>query len=143
MVDGLVDVAASDALLERYRRGGTGTSATVRSGDTPEAIAATIMATSGREWSMDEARRIKESYLALLNQLEYDEKSGAVVSASEVAALVGAEYAQVRTKLLAIPAEQAPRLHRLKTVPELQDALMGIMVEALEGLTRDGVPAAV
>ena len=52
--------------------------------------------------------------------------------------MVGAEYAQVRTRMLAIPAEQAPRLHRLKTVNEIQDALMAIIVEALEGLTGDG-----
>lgn len=51
------------------------------------------------DMSMDEARRVKENYLALLNQLEYDQKSGLVVMVSEVAALVGAEYAKVRTRL--------------------------------------------
>ena len=48
-----------------------------------------------------------------------------------------AVYAQLRTELLAIPAEQAPRVHRLKTVAEIQDLLEELIVEALESLTRD------
>ena len=87
---------------------------------------------------IDGARRVKENYLALLNQLEYDQKAGAVVWVSDVAKAVGDEYAKVRTRLLAIPAEQAPRLHRLKTVTQVQDALQEIITEALEELTRDG-----
>jgi hypothetical protein len=92
--------------------------------------------------TLDEARLLKEKYLGLLNQLEYDKESGLVVEVSEVTTAVGAEYAKVRTRLLAIPAEQAPRLHRLKTVVEVQDALQEIIVEALEELTRDGASIA-
>jgi len=55
-----------------------------------------------------DADRRKANYDALLRELEYETKNGAVVSVAEVAAAVGAEYAQVRTRLLAIPAEQAP-----------------------------------
>ena len=93
----------------------------------------------GADMSIDEAKRIKENYLALLNQLEYDTKSGLVVLVSEVASAVGAEYAKVRTKLLAIPAEQAPRINRLKTVTEVQDALQELITEALEELTHGGI----
>jgi hypothetical protein len=71
-------------------------------------------------------------------QLEYDRDSGLVVDVTEVAKAVGAEYAKVRTRLLSIPAEQAPRLHRCKTPAELQDMLQEIITEALEELTRDG-----
>lgn len=111
-------------------------------GETAAQAIERIIAASGiPEHDRAEAERIRENYNALLRQLEYDTKSALVVSAAEVAAMVGAEYAQVRTKMLAIPAEQAPRLHRLKTVTEIQDALMAMIVEALEGLTRDG-PAA-
>jgi hypothetical protein len=81
----------------------------------------------------------KENYTALLKQLEYDTKSGAVVLVSEVASVVGAEYARVRTRLLAIPAEKAPDIHRLKTVAQVQEYLQRIIVEALEELTRDEV----
>ncbi|WP_219847338.1 hypothetical protein [Burkholderia multivorans] len=86
----------------------------------------------------DEARRVKENYLALQAQLEYDRDAGLVVAVADVAKAVGEEYAKVRTRLLAIPAEHAPRIHRLKTVIEVQDALHEIIVEALEELTRDG-----
>jgi hypothetical protein len=85
-----------------------------------------------------EAERYRDSYVARLKQIEYDLKSGAVVDIAEVAKAVGAEYAKVRTRLLAIPAEQAPRLHRCKTVTELQDALLDLITRALEELTRDG-----
>lgn len=84
------------------------------------------------------AERLKENYLALLRQLEYDQKSGAVVPVEEVSKAVGEEYARVRTRLLAIPAEQAPRLHRLKTAAEVQDALREIITEVLEELSGDG-----
>jgi hypothetical protein len=92
--------------------------------------------------SLTQAESLKENYLARLRQLEYDTKSGAVVPVDQVAALVGIEYARARTRLLAIPAEQAPRLAHLKTIPEIQDALMSVIVEALEELTRDGAATA-
>jgi hypothetical protein len=54
-----------------------------------------------------------------------------------VASLVGQEYAVVRTKLLAIPSEQAPRVHRCRTVAEVQDTLREIITRILEELTAD------
>lgn len=109
--------------------------------ETPAEAAERIVTAGGAPYDIGEAERIKENYLALLRQLEYDLKSGAVVLVAEVAKAVGEEYARVRTRLLAIAAEQAPRLHRCKTVTELQDALHEVIVEALEELTRDGAPA--
>jgi hypothetical protein len=106
--------------------------------ESPSQAAERIIAQSGAPYDLLEAERIKENFLALLRQLEYDQKSGQVVSVTEVARAVGQEYAKVRTRLLAIPAEQTPRLHRLKTAAEMQDALQAIIVEALEELTRDG-----
>jgi hypothetical protein len=44
----------------------------------------------------------------------------------------------VRTRLLSIPAEHAPRIHRMKTVTEVQDILQELITEALEELTKDG-----
>ncbi|RJF81663.1 hypothetical protein D3877_16195 [Azospirillum cavernae] len=106
--------------------------------ETPEQAAERIVTSTGATMTQAEAERVKENYLALLRQLEYDVKSGAVVPVVEVAQSVGSEYAKVRTRLLAIPAEQAPRLHRCKTVVEVQEALRSIITEALEELTRDG-----
>jgi phage terminase Nu1 subunit (DNA packaging protein) len=159
-----VDVDASNALLKKYRRDGAqsvtqsaeGNSqgnrpverrkrvtprdaeVTIRDGETAAAAAERVLIATGAEMDFDEARRVKENYLALQAQLEYDRDAGLVVAVADVAKAVGDEYAKVRTRLLAIPAEHAPRLQRLKTVIELQDALHEIIVEALEELTRDG-----
>lgn len=156
----LVDVEASNALLKKYRSAGIddvtqtakgnkgGNKASAKpvavtqaiEGDDETASAAVerFIEANGAPWDMDEARRVKENYLAMLNQLEYDTKSGKVVLAAEVAEIVGSEYAKVRTRLLAMPAEHAPRIQRLRTVTEVQDALQELITEALEELTRDG-----
>ncbi|HTI01485.1 MAG TPA: hypothetical protein VL752_11115 [Acidisoma sp.] len=106
--------------------------------ETPAEAAERIVLSTGGLLSMADAQTVKASYLARLRQLEYDTKAGQVVHIREVVEAVGAEYARVRARLLAIPAEQAPRLAQLKSVPEIQDALMRTIVETLEELTRDG-----
>lgn len=110
---------------------------TIEPGESAEQAAERILSATGADMSFDEAHRVKENYLALLHQLDYDQKSGAVVTVSEVAKAVGEEYAKVRTRLLAIPAEQAPRLHHLQTVTEVQDALQEMVTDALEELASD------
>src|SRR5260364_11262 len=152
-----VDVDASNARLKKYRReglpvvtpvtfgaqGNTGNRSghknrvTIEPGESAEQAAVRILAVRGADMSREEAQRVKENYLALLHQLDYHQKSGAVVAVQEVAQAVGEEYAKVRTRLLAIPSECAPRLHTLKTVTEVQDALHALIVEVLEALTRD------
>ena len=155
-----VNVDESNKLLKRYRRDGTpavtqavtqepqgnkrktvtqaASEVTLAAGESAEAAAERILTGAVELLSFDEARRFKENYLGLMAQLEYDRDSGLVVDVTEVAKAVGAEYAKVRTRLLSIPAEQAPRLHRCKTPAELQDMLQEIITEALEELTRDG-----
>lgn len=155
-----VDVEESNKLLKRYRRDGAPTvtqsvtpapegnrrktvtqaasEVTLKSGESAEAAAERILTGAVELLSFDEARRFKENYLGLMAQLEYDRDSGLVVDVAEVAKAVGTEYAKVRTRLLSIPAEQAPRLHRCKTPAELQDMLQEVITEALEELTRDG-----
>lgn len=157
IVDGKIDVEPSNANLKRLRLGGapgatetdaktdenvrqltTDETPSIRAGESASRAAERILIATGMELTTDEARQMKENYLALLNQLEYDHKSGAVVLVSDVAAAVGKQYAKVRTRLLSIPAEQAPRIHRLKTVTEVQDALQELITDALEELTSDG-----
>jgi hypothetical protein len=87
--------------------------------------------------SIRDAERLKENYVARLRQLEYDCKSGTVSPNADILAAVAAEYAAVRSALLAIPAEQAPRIHRCRTVAEVQDLLAGLITATLEHLTRD------
>jgi hypothetical protein len=104
--------------------------------DTPAQAAAKVIAALGAENDLGEAIRIKENYNALLKQLEYDKESGLVVMVSDVAKLVGEEYAKVRTRLLAIPSNFAPQIHRCKTVSEVNDLMERAIVEALEELTQ-------
>ena len=131
----LVDVDGSNALLKKYRRDGVTPSAPIRAEhDETAEEAAERIAISVAPHTYEEARRIKENYLALLNQLEYHKESGAVVAVVDVAGAVGKALARVRTRLLAIPSEQAPQLARLKTAAEVQYALQAIITNALDAL---------
>jgi DNA-binding transcriptional regulator YdaS (Cro superfamily) len=152
LVDGRVDVEATRAVLARFRREGDPLNPgpkPVLEGWEPkddeeaERIAALVILATGSEWTTEEAIRVKESHLALLKRLEYDQKSGAVVAVAEVAAAVGAQFSQVRQRLLAIPAEQAEAIARCRTVPEVRDLLESLIVEVLQALSRgDGAPDA-
>ncbi|MBU9661868.1 hypothetical protein KTF22_08185 [Burkholderia multivorans] len=155
-----VDVEESNKLLKRYRRDGApavtqgvtrssegnsrktvtqaASEVTLRPDESADEAAERILTGNVQLLNFDEARCLKENYLGLKAQLEYDRDSGQVVDVSEVAKAVATEYAKVRTRLLSIPAEQAPRLHRCKTPAELQDMLQEVITEALEELTRDG-----
>ena len=73
----------------------------------------------------DEARRVKEDYVALLNQLEYDTKSDLVVMGGAVLKEIGEEYAKVRTRRLVIPSEQSQQLQLYKTVEAIEKEFMG------------------
>lgn len=113
-----------------------------REDETPEEAAERIVTAAGDLLPLAKALELKENYLARHQQLSYDLKARSVVMIEEVAKAVGAEYATVRTKLLAIPAERAPAIHRLRTVVEVEDLLRSVIAEALGGLTLDRDPAA-
>lgn len=156
-----VDVDESNKLLKRYRRDGvpavTQAVTSKQKGNKPmnvtQAAAQTklapgesageaaerILMSGVQMLTFDEARTFKENYIGLQAQLDYDRDSGLVVDVSAVGKAVGAAFAKVRTRLIAIAAEQAPRLHRLKTVNEIQDVLHALIVEALEELTRSNL----
>ena len=114
-------------------------SASLLCDEAPAVVAARIVTQAAALLPLSEAIQMKENYNALLKQLEYDKESGLVVMADAVLKEVGEEYAKVRTRILAIPSEQAPRIHRLKTVTEVQDALHELLSEALEELTKDEI----
>lgn len=158
MEDGLVNVEATEARMKKYRstgspvvtlpensvtqgrkgnKKGNNSSVTIEPGERPEEAAVRVLISGGADMTLEEAKRVKENYLALLNQLQYDKESGLVVLVSDVARAVGEEYAKARTRLLAIPSELAPRLLRIRTAPEMQAALGDAIHEALEELSRD------
>jgi hypothetical protein len=110
----------------------------VRKDETPEDAADRIVNDEGRApHSLAEAERIKENYLAMLRQLEYDQKSGAVVAVDDVAQAVAGEYAVVRNRLLSIPAEVAPRVAILKSAEEVQVFLAKEVAKVLDELAAD------
>jgi hypothetical protein len=112
-----------------------------RKAETPAEVAERLVAQHPL-LSLDEALKLKENYLGRLKQLDYDLKAGTVHLSSNCVKAVGQEYARVRTKVLAVPSEQAPALFRCRSVAEIEDLLRGVLVEALEALTLDHEPAA-
>ena len=88
--------------------------------------------------SFNAARTLEQNAKARLKQLEFDERSKEVVEVALVAATIGKEYAAVRRKLLALPAEHSPSIHRCKTVADVQERLRVLITRALEELTADG-----
>jgi multidrug efflux pump subunit AcrB len=84
-----------------------------------------------------DAEVVKETYLALLRKLEFDEKSGEVVRVAEVAKIVGSEYAKVRSKLMEIPSAVAPLAVLIKTPEEVRALIEEKIAHALEELAYD------
>lgn len=78
---------------------------------------------AGSLLDMKSALLLEQNAKARIKQLDFDERSGSVVEISVVTAKVGKEYAAVRRKLLALPAEHAPSIHRCKTVADVQERL--------------------
>ncbi len=101
------------------------------------AFAATL-ATGGVFLTRGDAEKARDSYVAHLRQLEYERERGKLIEIEKVGQAWEADFSQIRTRLLAIPAEHAPQLHRCRTVLELQDALMSLVIEALEELSHGG-----
>ncbi len=109
----------------------------IRPGESIEQAAARLSAQGPDEMSFDEARRLKEYWLMRLNELEYDQKSRQVVLVEDVAALVGKQFASVRTRLRAIGPNYGPQLARIKTPEQASAFISEVIDQALEELTAD------
>ena len=109
-----------------------------REDESLEEAAERIVFREGRVFETEaEAKRHKESYLALLRELEYDRESGLVVEVDESLRQLAKELSAVRTRLLAIPNKVASRLLHL-THPEVARAIVEReVVDALRELTAD------
>ncbi|MCS4265917.1 RNA polymerase subunit sigma-70 [Serratia sp. BIGb0163] len=159
-----IDVEASNANIERFRktvtrpekkaagnRQGNKTgnrspgnkSGNKNDKDLPESATKTVermIAEHGVTMTLDEARQMKENFLALLTQLEYDIKSGQVLPYKDMIEAVGNEYARMRTRLIAIAPEHGPRLRVLASTTndaEFVQALQEVVYEAMEELSLD------
>ncbi|NIH11598.1 MAG: RNA polymerase subunit sigma-70 [Serratia symbiotica] len=109
----------------------------------PESATKTVermIAEHGVTMTLDEARQMKENFLALLTQLDYDIKSGQVLPYKDMIEAVGNEYARMRNRLIAIAPEHGPRLRVLASTTndaEFVQALQEVVYEALEELSID------
>ncbi len=159
-----IDVEASNANIERFRKTVTrpekkpagnkqgnktgNRSSGNKSGnkndkdlaESPTKTVERMIAEHGVPMTLDEARQMKENFLALLTQLEYDIKSGQVLPYKDMIEAVGNEYARMRTRLIAIAPEHGPRLRVLASTTndaEFVQALQEVVYEAMEELSLD------
>lgn len=159
-----IDVEASNTNIERFRKtvtrpekkaaGNTqgnkqgnnrkGNSSGNKSGgdlaESPASIVQKMIAENGVEMTIDEAREMKENFLALLTRLEYEIKSGQVLPYKDMIEAVGGEYSRMRTRLIAIAPEHGPRLRVLASTTndaEFVEALQEVVYEAMEELSLD------
>lgn len=93
-----------------------------------------------RHWSLAQAERWKEIFLALQRQLKFEVESGRYVLVDEVVAQVEREYATVRERLLVIPGKLAALLVG-QTREAIEAALQSEIAEALRELHEPGVRA--
>ena len=136
---GKIDPAASD---ERLKAAGKGAFDIKRLMEAPsdanaEAAAERILSRPGGPENRTEAEFCDAVYRARLRQLEYERESSTVVPVDDVVGAVGAELANVRSQLLALPSQLAPALAGLKTVGATEAALRDAITEVLEALTSD------
>ena len=80
------------------------------------------------------AELARDSYMARLRQLEFEERSGKLIEVDKVKAEIARACSAIRTRLLAIPSEKAPEIARLKSATLVQAALQDAIQRALEGL---------
>jgi len=168
LVDDDIDVDASNANIERYRKtvtrpekkndknvagnkqgnkqgnkskgNNSGNRSAIDQDESPTKIVERMIASSGATLTLDEARTLKENFLALLTQLEYEIKSGQVLPYKDMIAEVGQEYSRMRTRLIAIAPEHGPRLRVLASTTndaEFVSALQEVVHEAMEELSLD------
>ena len=122
--EGKVDVAASEELLaqrpERYRGGRIKTKPTKGQ----PAVAGEALPlldrmpeenVSSSNWTLAEAHRVKEIYLALLRKLEFEVERGELVEIEAVAREVERQYSMVRERLLTIPGKVSASARRLRS----------------------------
>lgn len=86
---------------------------------------------------LDEARRRKVLAEAELAEYELAQVRGSVVAVSDIAARVTSEYAEVRARLLSIPARLAQRLAVETDASAIERAIKAEVTAALEELTGD------
>lgn len=140
-----IDVSASNAQLEKYRKTINRTvkenkvvpikknsmpspSKEDEGGDPSlESIARELFLENGAELSLDEARRIKENYLALLTKLEFQQKDGQLIEMTIAEEVLFNAFRQQRDAWLNWPSRAAPLMAADLGVPA--DRMTEVLIE--------------
>ncbi|HBQ6506610.1 TPA: hypothetical protein L8N41_002757 [Klebsiella variicola subsp. variicola] len=143
-----IDVAASNAQLEKYRKTVNRPSkndvlppAKKNINPTPpvvndpdesgipslENIAKEFILENGAELSLDEARRVKENYLALLTKLEFQQKDGQLIEMTVAEEVLFNAFRQQRDSWLNWPSRVAPLMAADLGVPA--DRMTEVLIE--------------
>lgn len=143
-----IDVTASNAQLEKYRKTINrppkervaapvkksvlpSPSVTTESGGgadpSLENIARDFILENGAELSLDEARRIKENYLALLTKLEFQQKDGQLIEMTVAEEVLFNAFRQQRDAWLNWPSRVAPLMAADLGVPA--DRMTEVLIE--------------
>jgi hypothetical protein len=141
MVDGGVDVEASEALLDSrpphsQRRGFSEEHEDGGDDDGPAPSPSTSGHFDSADWSHAEAARRREIAIALKRQLDYDTACGKLVSAVDVEAIMRSDYTTTVARILQIPSKVAPRVAAMQTAVEVEALLHKEFVKALNTLSE-------
>ncbi|MGE5546490.1 MAG: terminase small subunit [Solirubrobacterales bacterium] len=85
----------------------------------------------------EEARRRKMVAEATLAEIEVDRLSATVAPVDDIVAMVGMQFANVRTRLLAIPSNCAMALARARKPAEASAIVQEAVIDAMSELTLD------
>lgn len=143
-----IDVSASNAQLEKYRKtinrtGKENKVVPIKKNSMPspsqeeevdeggdpslESIARELLLENGAELSLDEARRIKENYLALLTKLEFRQKDGQLIEMTIAEEVLFNAFRQQRDAWLNWPSRAAPLMAADLGVPA--DRMTEVLIE--------------
>ena len=86
--------------------------------------------------SLAQSRSIREAYAARLARLDYEERTGALVSAVQVRETAFTLARKLRDRMMAIPERTASELASLTDARAIRDLLEAQIREALEELSR-------
>ena len=149
----LVDVDASDAELQKrclgrwstragneYRRHLADPAARAVEVDgtpTDDQLDAILMLETGEELlTLEEARRRREVYSALLTKLQYERDSAQYARREDAESLIDATFDKARARLRRIPVDAAHRVLACTTPMEVQEAIAHTVHEALRELSH-------
>lgn len=89
------------------------------------------------DWSLAEAARQKEIYLALSRKLAFDKARGELVNGDDVEAAVRQAFRATATRILLLPSKLAPRLAAIQTAVEVEEFLRRELTKSLNDMSDE------